>query len=390
VRRYLTFGWLAAFFCGAVALLFLIINSAILARGAARWALSDWDRLAYMAVAATVPWVIALMPFLAAATLRQGKRWRRPTAWTWVISVVWIVFVLYNILGAGGAMNFMRTDVLAHRQHDAGRAKDMTGERERLVAARAAIPAETRPAPMLRPLLAAEEAKPAWKATDGCRTAGSAWARRYCAAHAKLASELGAAEELDRLTAAIAALDKQSAAAGVVDVVDPAAQFWAAWTGMSIERVQAIIPLATPIVLEIGSMVFLSFALLLAGFQGHRQVVLGGGVPRPTSLVAEPGEAAVPAGVLPPPVLPPRYDDPVTRGRELAVWFFSECTRPVPSGGLPEAKWYEAYGEQCARSNDTPVALEEFRALARKHGAVVTVIDGQVYYERVLPLIPAA
>lgn len=389
MRKYLTFGWLAAFFCGAVALLFLIINSAILARGAARWALSDWDRLSYMAVAATVPWVIALMPFLAAATLRQGRRWRRPTVWTWVISGVWAVFVAYNILGAGGAMNFMRTDVLASRKHDAGRAHDMTGERERLVAARAAIPADTRPAPMLRPLLLAEEAKPAWKATDGCRTAGSAWARRYCAGHAKLASELGAAEELARLTAEIATIDKQTSAAGVVEIVDPAAQFWAAWTGMSLERVQAIIPLATPIVLEIGSMVFLSFALLLAGFQGHRQVVLGGDAQwSNTEKAAFLEEMSQPIPINR--IASARYDDPVTRGRELAAWFFSECTRPVPSGGLPESQWYAAYEAECAKSNDVPVRLEDFRALARRHGAVVTVIEGQVFYERVLPLIPAA
>lgn len=386
--QYLNFRYIAGAFCGAWALLFLIVNSAILARGAARWALSDWDRLSYMAIAATVPWVIALMPFLAAVTLRQGKRWRRPTVWTWVISGVWAVFVVYNILGAGGAMNFMRTDVLSTRQHDASRAKDMTGERERLVAGRAAIPKETRPAPMLRPLVAAEKAKPAWEATDGCREPGSASARKFCGSYAKLASELGAAEELARLTVAIAAIDKASAGA-VVDVVDPAAQFWSAWTGMSVERVQAIIPLATPVVLEIGSMVFLSFALLLTGFQGHRHVVLGENVPRSALLVAEPGEA-VTAGVRVPPALPPRYDDPVSRGRELAAWFFSECTRPVPSGGLPEAKWYAAYEAECRKSNDAPVLLEEFRALARRHGAVVTVIEGQVLYERVLPLIPAA
>jgi hypothetical protein len=243
---------------------------------------------------------------------------------------------------------------------------------------------------MLRPLVAAEEAKPAWEATDGCREAGSAYARRFCAAHAKLASELGAAEELARLTVAIAAIDKQASSAGVVEVVDPAAQFWSAWTGMSTERVQAIIPLATPVVLEIGSMVFLSFALLLTGFQGHRHVVLGGNVPRSALLVAEPGGAATAGALPPPPALPPRYDDPVTRGRELAAWFFSECTRPVPSGGLPEAKWYAAYEGECRKSNDVPVVLEEFRVLARRHGAVVTVIEGQVYYERVLPLIPAA
>jgi hypothetical protein len=382
VLHYLGFRYVAAAFCGACALLFLTVNSIILARGAGRWAVHEWDRVSYMAIAATVPWIIALMPFLLAVTVRRGRRWGWPTVWTWVILGVWVVFIGYNILGAGGAMNFTRSDVLSTRKRDVGRATDTAKERQRLVALRDAIPVETRPAALLEPLAAAERAKPLWRATDDCREPGSPSARKFCASYAKLASELGAAQELTRLTAEIAALDKH-ATADVVGIVDPSAQFWSYWTGASIERVQAMLPLATPIVLELGSMVFLSFALLLTGFRGHRQVVLGGS-PQPHPLAAETGEAVL----LPAP--PPRavVVDPITRGRELASWFFAECTRPVASGGLPEGDWYRLYQEQCEKSNDVPVALEEFRALARKAGAVVTVVDGVTYYERVLPLVP--
>jgi hypothetical protein len=393
VLRHLTFRSVASSFCGACALVFLTINSIILARGAGRWAVSEWDRVSYMIVAATVPWVIALMPFLLAVTFRRGRRLTWPTVWTWVIAGVWVVFVAYNILGAGGAMNFIRTDVLSTRKDSAVRARDLTAEREQLVALRAAIPKETRPGRLLRPLLEAEQAKPMWDATEGCREPGSASARKFCGAYAKLASEMGAAEEIDRLTAAIAVLDKQSAAVGTVsEVVDPAAQFWAAWTGMSLERVQAVIPLATPIVLELGSMVFLSFALLLAGFQGHRQVVLGGqNAPLPRPLAAETGGAvaAGPTALAPAALPPPRHsEDPVTRGKELAAWFFAECTRPVASGGLPEQRWYALYEEQCAKSNSTPIDLDEFRALANAHGAVPVLIDGVWIYKLVLPHVP--
>ena len=35
-----------------------------------------------------------------------------------------------------------------------------------------------------------------------------------------------------------------------------------------------------------------------------------------------------------------------------------------------------------------PVSIPEFRLLARKAGAVVVIIDGKHFYERVLPLVP--
>ncbi len=386
--RHLTFRNLAAAFCGSAAILFLTINSIILARGAGRWAVSSWDAFSYMLIAGTVPWIIALMPFLFAVTWKRGRRMGRPTLWSLVMLGVWLIFVGYNVLGAGGAVNFTRTDVLATRKHDASRAAETAQERARLVALRDAIPSTTRPAALLRPLLEAEQAKPAWEWTERCREPRTGSQRKFCGAYAALASELGAAEELDRLTAQIAALDRQATGTGLVDVVDPAAAFWTYWTGAQVETVQAVIPLATPIVLEIGSMVFLSFALLLAGFRGHRDVLFNE-VPRSIAHPAEQGEAAAgQTGATLTPALPPPFRDPVSRGRELAAWFFSECTRPVLSGGLPEDRWYALYAEQCERSNDKPIPLEEFRALAQKHGARPVLIDGQWLYQRVLPLVP--
>jgi hypothetical protein len=92
------------------------------------------------------------------------------------------------------------------------------------------------------------------------------------------------------------------------------------------------------------------------------------------------------------PALPPpqgaSQDALRSRQQQLARWFFAECARPVSSGGLPEEQWYALYSEVCARSRDVPLPVEEFRAIARKRGAVVTVVDGRTFYERILPLMP--
>jgi hypothetical protein len=104
------------------------------------------------------------------------------------------------------------------------------------------------------------------------------------------------------------------------------------------------------------------------------------------------GEAAATATGVAVPALPSpqsRKRDPIAAGRQLAQWFFAECTRPaVGSGGLPEIKWYELYLFECSKSNDVPIPVEEFRALAQRAGAVLISVDGEWFYQRVLPLVP--
>src|SRR5690349_20373966 len=103
----------------AIGCTFIAWNSLILSRGAARWAFSWWEAVAYGSVAATVPWVLAAMPVLIAISWKPGKRFGRPTLATAIGCGVWVMFAGYNLLGAGSAISMVRSDVVSDRKHAA-------------------------------------------------------------------------------------------------------------------------------------------------------------------------------------------------------------------------------------------------------------------------------
>jgi hypothetical protein len=377
------FRWVAGWFCLAVAVTFLGINSNILARGAARWAMSDWDRFSYGTIAATIPWVLGLMPFLIAYTWKAGKRTGRPTMLSLIGMFVWVVFAAYNIIGAGGAISFIRNDVISERQHGADTQKDRKDQREALAAQRAAIPKSTRPAGTVDALIVAEKAKRYWDWTDGCRSTSNSRERAYCEGIANLQAEAAAARVLVELTTKIGALDAKMETAGPVsEKVDPQASWLAKWTPVSEQTWMDVLPLLTPAVLEIGSLTFASFGIWLLGWN-HRSAF------GPTASMMAPatGITQEPLGYFAGPT-PPSDKAKITRQIELARWFFSECSRPVAAGALTEAEWYSHYRAIMARSNDEPLALEVFREVARKVIPSVRQIEGIYYYERVLPMLP--
>lgn len=369
-------------FCALAGMVFLAINSNILARGAARWALSDWDKLSYGAVAATVPWVIAIMPFLIVASLKPGRRMGRPSLWTIVGCGIWLAFAAYNLLGAGGAISLTRSDVVSSRKHDASAQSSAADRRAKLAQQRDAIPSSTRPAELIKPLVAAQKASPWWGYTESCREPSNTRERKFCGELSKLESELGAALMLADLTKQIEALDGRFEQSGpVAEIIDPQARFIATVTGLREQQVQDWLPLATPIVLELGSMTLLGFAFMLFGLN-HREL-LG-----KSDAMQDVAHYAV--GVPAPPTTSHFAPVPnVTRQQQLAVWFFGQCVRPVAEGSLPESVWYQHYKEVCARSNDVPMPLESFRRVALKYVPTIKPVDGQVYYLGVLPLIPA-
>lgn len=385
VRR-IHFRHVAGTGCLAAAILFLTIDSNILARGAARYAVSEWDKASYAAVAATVPWIIGIMPFLLAITWKptDWRWWKlgRPSVWTVAIASVWIAFVAYNIFGAGGSISFTRSDVLSARKFEAIRDKDTGRKRENLQAQLDQIPASTRASAAMDGLLAAEKAKAAWQRSDQCREPQGF--RNFCAGYAKLLSEHGLAKNREKLMIDLSKIDDARAVAGwVAEVVDPTARFWSRITGWSEVDVQDWAPLATPIVLQLGSWVFLSFSLILFGFTGHRDALFGrqlvhtsaakgsgGGVPARTSTAA-----------------PAKLN---AKGMTFASEWFAEHARPVTQGSIEEKQWYAFYSEQCALSQMVPVPVETFREIAKQHGAKVTEVDGRFYYQRVLPLVEVA
>jgi hypothetical protein len=362
-------GW----FFLAAAVVFLTINSNILARAAARWADDYWDKISYGAIAAFVPWIIAVTPFVVVWAWKTQHR-----VWSLVGSVVYVLFILYNLLGAGGAIAVVRTDAISAKVHGFKTERRTEDLREALVNRRDAIAKTTRPARQLASMLDAERAKPLWEETTRCTAPETKKEQRYCAEYYKLATEHGAAQELAQISERIAELDMRSIERGpVAQQVDPQAAFIARWAGVAgfewpVERIGEMIPLATPTVLEIGSMTLAAWGILLLGFNHS---IFASGTP---AVPVKGGELSPQPALLPP---PPQM-------QFVAEWF-AEHVRPVNSGSLAEEAWYSLYCRECSRSGVVPVPIEVFREAAEKHGAKVTEVDGKHYYQRILPRIAA-
>jgi hypothetical protein len=239
---------------------------------------------------------------------------------------------------------------------------------------------------MVEGLLQIERAKAHWGFSDECRELHNNAVRRFCSGYAKLRAELGAGRTREKLTADIAALDAQAGSAGwVADVVDPHAETISAATGIPVETVQRLLPLSTPLVLELGALVLGGLGFTVLGF-GHGTLLTREGVPASAS---RSGEARVSAGTSHAlPALPPPANPRPRMQRELAEWFFRECTRPVQSGVMEEDKWYAAYVGICKQSQDVPLSIEDFRALAAKFVPSMQIVDGRYFYGGMLPLVP--
>ena len=371
--------------CAMVAVAFLAINSGILARGAAKWGFDAYEKLSYGIVAATVPWVIAVMPFLIVYSWKPGKRIGRPSIATLVGCGIWISFVVYNLLGAAGSVAAVRDEVLSWREHAAGNLRADRQSRKRMQEELDAIP-KHRPPNAVASLLAAERVKPNWEQTQKCTDIRKGRDQRFCAQITTLEVELASAKRAGELAATLAAVDGRLAtAAPASEKVDPQARIIAKLSGWDEEWISERLPIATPIILELGSMTLLYFSFVLLGLSHHR--VVTSETPQfvrrtVTHDVAKSGLAMLPS------LLPPKKVSTLTRQRELADWFFRNCSRPAEDGALPESSWYNHYIEVCKQSNDTPLPLASFRRFATRYVPDIKDVDGTIYYKRVLPYVP--
>jgi hypothetical protein len=382
----LTFGTALGGTFLAIGVLFAAIDSVILFKGWGAYGL-DWaDKLSYGLSAASIPWVVAGYPFVWWVLWLRG-RWRAvfPLA---VAGTVYAVLIVYSLIGAMGSIATQRSQVIAEKSAAHDSLDALKSQRDRYRNELGWIQ-KHRPPAQIEADVAKEKIKRQWEWTEGCRDIRSASQRSYCTSLQALQGELAAARKSEEIHIRIDALSRQiDGRAPVSEKADPMAATLVLWlrkAGFQVTESEASIglPITTPIILLIGEMVFVWFGFMLLGID-HKRLIE---VPQPVSpRAAMRGAVELMASPMPAALPPPA--DPVTRGRELASWFFSECTRPVPSGGLPEGRWYALYGEQCTKSNSTPIGLEEFRALAKRHGAVPVLIDGQWHYQRVLPLVP--
>jgi hypothetical protein len=172
-------------------------------------------------------------------------------------------------------------------------------------------------------------------------------------------------------------------------MVDPVATFVAGWVGTSEEHAQNMLPLATPVVLMAGSIFILAIVLHMVdmshGALAGKVIGIGSGAQRTrvdSAMAASRGK--------PLQVVASRGNDVfITRQRELATWFFANCTTPMASGSMPEAHWYRHYQECCQRQQDRPMPLEDFREMARAYmPGGVSQIDGRWFYFGAMPLVP--
>jgi hypothetical protein len=370
-------------FCGGAGILFLCINAVILARGASKWGFDPTEKLAYGAVAATVPFVIASMPFLVHASWKPGRRFGRPSLLTAVGCGVWLVFVAYNLAGAAGSVAFVRADVVSTRKHAASSLQADEAMRTRLTAEIDAIPRH-RPAGSLAPLLAAKKSTPEWDRTEKCTDIRRPKDAKWCTELAALESEIASDKRSEALNSQLAALNaKLETRAVVSDKIDPQAQIVAMFTGWDEGWISARLPVLTPIVLELGSMTLIYFSFVLVGFS-HKAAInpLGARPPAVTSGgFFQQARAAIIAAV---PV-----SNTLTRQRELAEWFFRECVRPTENGSMPEQHWFRHYQDVCQQHNDTPLPLASFRRFAERcEFLTVKGVDGTCFYLGALPYVP--
>ena len=370
-------------FCGCAGLLFLCINAVILSRGASKWGFDPTEKIAYGAVAATVPFVIASMPFLIHASWKPGRRFGRPSLLTLIGAGIWLVFVAYNLAGAAGSVALVRDDVVSTRKHAANNLQADEAMRERLTKELDAI-SRYRPAGAVAPLLATKKSSQEWDRTEKCTDIRRSKDQKFCSEVTGLEAELASAKRALELTDALAAMNnKLEIKASVSERVDPQAAIIAMFTGWEEGWISTRIPILLPIVLELGSMTLVYFAFVLLGFSHRAALAAAPAVKAPAAAgnYFQQARAAIIAAAP--------ATGTLTRQRELAEWFFRECVRPATAGAMPEVVWYRHYQEVCRQHNDTALPIASFRRFAEQCECLdVKDVDGVATYVGALPYVP--
>ncbi|MEO0943220.1 MAG: hypothetical protein AAFY06_00060 [Pseudomonadota bacterium] len=341
---------------------------------------------AFGLIGATVPWIIAVMPFIWAATQKKkiSKKWTLTTG-TAVAGIIWVVFIGYASMNTVGAMSNIRTQVQSENIHTSD-----TIDRAKFARSEAAKELEmlpvVRPPNTLAEKLRIAEQKKAWRWTRKCTRTKGKYQRRYCRRIADLKAEIAIGDKREKLVAKIEALDtelnKTGARRGAEDGRDPAVKLFASLTGGGEETTEIVFILATPIVLQFGSMTLLAFSLMFFGVT-HQDLA----TPLRASHDAA-VEASPPAPLLAAPApITPSERDRLSRGRQLAEYFFTQCTRPAIAGTLKETEWWDHYSRVCERSKDVPLPLSDFREVARTHVPEIVEIRGVTYYRQMLPFV---
>jgi hypothetical protein len=364
---------------------FLIINSIILYRGAARFGHDDLDRTSMGIAAALVPWGIAALSVYAGSTLKTSRIWRwtfrRPTLATFPAIFVWCVFFAYNIIGGAGAIANVRQESIANVDRENDTTSADKERRDSLKDQRGRIPAH-RPVETVESLLKAERARALYAVTKQCSEPATRAASAFCASYATLEAEAASARSFAELSQMINELDTQLSARTFIPVSDPQAALLSRVTGQRVDEVKLWLPAATPLVLEVGGAVFWAYAFAIFG------VSMG---PRPP-LQQDRNEEAPPVASYAPVLMSPQAArsanmslEALTAARAACGQWWRNSTRPVVGGALAEAEWYEIYEGYCRRGGLPVVPLETFARIGTSYVPRISDIDGVKTYFEVLP-----
>lgn len=380
-----------------IAAIFLAANSYILAGFAAKWAAHDqWSKWLSMAVAAAVPWGIALLPHILAAEARSyGKRAKLKIAGMWFAGLAfYVIFIGYNLIGGTGQVAYTR-------QEEADTRSSIVDDNQRLkhllktkTDALAAIPAH-RPPDAVKPLIEAHTKHPFWARTQECRDVANRKQRDYCGELFKMQAEVANATSGEKLRAEIEKLTAELGKEGrrVSKGDDPQITFLATLTGWNREIIIFILLLSTPVILELGALYWINKALRLLGVHlvlDHVEIV------PPSRRLAPPRSpsqmshllSAADGGQLqahPSPLasLQGRLAGDAAQQFEVLESWWRDCTRHADGQSTAERRLYEDYRNFCAKRLSAPLLLEKFRELlADKVLATITVRD-ELYYSNV-------
>jgi hypothetical protein len=381
--------------CAIIAVVFLSINTVLLARFGYKLGTDEIEQWSQAIIAGTIPWALALLPFILLSTWvpghyhqnRRGRtRWRRgrPSFATVSACVLYVVLVAVNFIGGVGVM-------ATARQHVAGKAHDAASEETRLNDARARLNKELdgigkhRPADEVAALLSRQQQHAFWRATSQCsQDAVSTRAHtRYCADYDLLKAELARAKQGTEVRQQLTALDQQLSSPIRAQIVadDAQTQVLARNLRISEQSVRDVLPLMWPLLLELGSLLMAYFALKLFRID-HSTLVdppsASSYVPVARQLAAE----AIPLRAETVSVGTRSSltgDDPVSQ-RATFDAFWGTRLRWVDHGQVPESQIYSHYQTFCAQRQSSPLDIGTFRRLSAERSVQTIDLGGSVWW----------
>jgi hypothetical protein len=379
-------GWMYAL----IAIIFLSVNSYVLGSFGYKFAHDQIAKYGFALVAGSVPWAMAPHLHVMAAKTRMlrmmtGKPtiWRRVTTlWRSFIGmipfiIIYVLFVGYNVLGGTGATAFQRQELNDERKHAADDNTRTEQRRKALQDQLNGIP-KHRPKDAIQPLLEATKLHRFWIRTNECTDVTAKQSRDFCAEVLGLRAEMANADKADKLLTELKGLDdKLSDSKAPTTAEDPQIAFLADFTGAKPRDVFFVLLLSTPLILEVGALLFGKQALELLNVH----------------LVMEPAETVIPpTHHLPPPrsprptrlqatsIITPSPDGAPPAAihgslagedheLQVAVYerFWADCTRRMPGGKEPVTAVYAAYRGYCAAPQNGVMPLP-FADFARRAG----------------------